>query len=90
MLLRLFQLRKPSCREPVEKPHSVCAETVGSMLAVSRLSRTAHMADCVGQENSGREETLSGVCVRDLGTQRTDVWLQAVWKGHCWESVSRK
>jgi len=90
MLLRPFQLRKPSCREPVEKTRSVRVETVGSELAVSRLSGTAHVAERVGQEHSGREKTLSGVCVRNLGTQGTDVWLQYMWKGPCWECLSRK
>lgn len=53
MLLRLFQLRKPSCRESVEKAHSVCAEMVRSMLVVHPLSRKADMAEHVGQGNSG-------------------------------------
>lgn len=51
----------------VEKAQSVCAETVRGMLSVAQLSRTADMAECVGQGNSGSEETLSGVCVRNLG-----------------------
>ena len=62
MLPRLFQLRKPSCREPVEEARSVCAEMVRSMLAVSWLSRTAHMAECVGQEKlRQRGDTIRGL-----------------------------
>lgn len=87
MLLRLSQLRKPSCRELVEKARGVCAETARNVLVASRLSRMAHVASVWDKKNLGREETLSGICVGDTGA---DVWLQAVWNSHGWEIISRK
>lgn len=67
MLLRLSRLRKPSCRELVEKARGVYAETARNVLVASRLSRMAHVASVWDKKNLGREETLSGICVRDTG-----------------------
>lgn len=77
-----------SCRQHEGKVHSACTEMVRSILAIGCLWRTWHSV--WGKKKSGREETLSAVCLRSVRTWGTDVWLQAVWKGRYWESVSRK
>lgn len=90
MLLMLFQLRKPSCREHVEKACGLCAERVRSMLSVSLLSGAAHVAECGTRRAQAERRHYQGSVSGTWGHGGANVWLQAVWKGHYCKSVSRK
>lgn len=87
MLLRLSQLRKPSCRELVEKARGVYAETARNVLVASRLSRMDTWQVCGTRKTRAERRRYRESA---SGTRGTDVWLQAVWNSHGWEIISRK